>query len=374
MTTKTTKTMIFAAILLTMIVSTITFAEASKPQGLEDATPEEIAEYNLVMPLLEEQLALDKQGREYSENKSTFTDADRKYLDSIYERIKEIRVTIGKISADQRELYAMDKATEAKFMISQQAFIDSGIEFSFVSVDTRTATLNIALPENQRDKADEIKKQIEQIIDVPYVLKFADFHDAACSTKESNCDPIVGGIEINDSCSISIPAVRNISGGTEAGFLTAGHCTSMNANVYQPNNTYLKDGITTKHSNGGSCDCAFVKKTGSEGLNSAVWWTPTSSQSITAKNDPLVNDYVYMIGKTSAIQYGKVISVTAAGGVPTISNMIRIDWFAAQPGDSGGAIISATSLNNYHGLVKGFGDGDTFASKWSKIDLALDLQ
>ncbi len=268
MTTKYIKIALFASLIVAMILpfNGMNYVTAERPIGLEDATEEQLSEYNLVAPLLEELYSLDSEGRAFYAEKSTLTDADVKYLENTEIRIREIQATLGKLSADQRELYAMDMATEAKFMASQKAFVESGLEFSGVYVDQKTATLNIAVPENLSDKAYEIKKQIEQIIDVPYVLKFADFHDAACSTRESNCDPIVGGIEINDNCSIGLPVIRNVFWWTEDGFITAGHCTS------------------------------------------------------------------------------------------------------------GGAIISATSTNVFHGIVKGYVGGDTAGPKWSKIDAALDLQ
>ena len=78
-----------------------------------------------------------------------------------------------------------------------------------------------------------------------------------------------------------------------------------------------------------------------------------------------------MIGKSSGIQVGQVISTNYDSG---IQNMHKINYAMAK-GDSGGTVIDLTTFNVYQGLIKG-GNLSTHTSvvPWTHIDAALDLQ
>lgn len=312
---------------------------------------------------------------------------ENKKLEKISDRLEEISAEFGKINNESRKLYATTPQQKNFLTAQQQLVRDSNIPFHSIGTDMKEGALFIGF-ENQKI-ADKNISKLDEMLSVPYYFEISEPDvDFGCQSLTSNCNPLVGGIQIQtekDSapngwteCSISVPMYRNVHWWTEEGFVTAGHCfgNELGNDARQPSGSTNKVGDVTKTQNSGECDCAFVKKSSSESTLFGNWWGSNNSNPLLSKGDALLGDYVVMIGKESGIKVGKVISTTydASG----IQNMHKINY-RMSGGDSGGMVIDLTTFNVYQGLIKGGSHTSVTPSytsvvPWSHIDNALDLQ
>ena len=359
MTTKNIKIVLFMSLIVAMVLpfsgmdfaSGQTINKIDKPQQ----SASDIAQYNRVVELVTERIDLEAQGEEQKQKYQKdgiegLTTAEIKKLEAITKRLGNIEAEIGTINNDSTQLYAMTQSEIQKFKTAQNLIDNSEIPTSGSSVDQRNGALMIGF--KTQEEADKFIPDIENLIDVPYYVEVNHFTvEDSCTNIDSDCNPLMGGIQIWvqysgsswGECSYSIPAVRNVFWWTETGFVTAGHCFSGNNgnDVKQPISSSTKIGDLTARVVGGECDCAFVKKSGSESTLFGNWWGTGSSNQLLSKSDPLVGNYVVMIGEASGIKVGKVISntYTSTSSSSTVTNTLLIDYFASTSGDSGGTLI-----------------------------------
>jgi len=391
MITKNIKIALFGALMVAMILpfSGIGFVSAEVPgkaTQIQKPVDSQFERDSLikVKELFVERMALESEGQnlkdKYQQNgNESLTTSDIEKLDSIQKRLSEISAEIGTISADTRKLYAATPEERNNILNQKQLVRDSNIPYVSLGTDMRVGALTIGF--ETQEQADKFIPKINQILSIPYYVEIGEYENFGCTYLTSNCNPLMGGIEIETekssswtNCSIGVPIYRNVYWWTEEGFVTAAHCfdNTVGNDARQPSGSSNKVGDVTKTQHSGECDCAFVKKSSSESTLFGNWWGTSSSNQLYSKGDPQLYDYVVMIGKNSGIQIGQVISLDLdAGGV---DNMHKVNY-AMQGGDSGGTVIDLTTYNVYQGLIQGGVPGSyTGIVPWSHIDAALDLQ
>ncbi len=125
----------------------------------------------------------------------------------------------------------------------------------------------------------------------------------ACNDQGDKCDPLQGGLEIREGgsndpfCTLGLPVKQ----GSDTGYLTAGHCYSVNDDVHQPYDHWLWDWqIGTVQSgdshNDNDCDCAFVKDSNSRSNESKVWFSSGYSRTISGTQVPSDNEELDISG------------------------------------------------------------------------------
>jgi len=394
MTTKTTKTILFASLLVALILpfSAMNFADATnenvktnqvdKP-AMTTLQNEHIAK---ITQYTEEQQDLLNEGSElkgkYQKDSKSVTAEELDTLQAISDRLAEIRVEAAVINAESIALHAISPEELKTLVDAQKKLQASDIPVGSNGVDNMAGALAIQFP--TQAEADKNTEALEELLDVPFYTEIGIEQNYACSTKESDCDPLQGGIQIAietstsgifGDCSYSIPAVRNVYWWTETGFVTAGHCfeSSSGWDVMQPFGGSGKIGDLTKrvYDDNGECDCAFVKKSGSESTLFGYW----DGNQLYTKGDPSVGSYVWAIGHDSA-DWGYVSSNTWTSTVSgiDIKNTLKLEYANTEGGDSGGIVFDYTTNSVYNGLIKGGTSTYTVAIPWSHIDAGLDLQ
>lgn len=328
------------------------------------------------------------------------TAADIQKLDEITAEMKDLNLEMDKINAEARALITLTPGEKQKLIKAVGIIVESNIPYTAAFDDQNAEALAIAF--ETEELGEQYASTLEDLLDVNfYILVEPKAQAVGCSSQNSDCDPLLGGVEItadfgtNDhvTCSYSTAADRDVWWWTDYGFLTAAHCFNDDASgndVTQPNHNSGKIGdlnIWDWDRSNADCDCAFVKKSGSEQHWKAAYEGANDSLTFAGFSDPSVNDYVILVGQTSGIKTVQVESVTASvtynslDDTPishTNTNHIRVDDWGIQAGDSGGTLHASGSNPDYHGIIVANNqvtgsDGKTYASKWSKIDASFDL-
>lgn len=370
-------------LLITSILVSIIVGVSSIQLVHADPFSSEQEEIDTVLPILKEiqsltQLAplyLDDIRPSYDESNAARSTQGIEIVNET--RLLELRAELIIISNEQRAIQYMNSTEKNQFNVAKNRIESSTLPWSTVFINEKDKILEITLQTIALDD-EEIKKTIKKLVDIPFSISFGDAVYLSCDTQSSDCNPIVGGIEMRGtsatSCTIGLPVFANTWAGVKEGFLTAAHCVNLWGNVYQPISTTERDGYVTKRIFSSDCDCAFVEKRGSSTLNSGTWIS-TGTNPITSKSDPLVGDYVYMVGANSGITSGKIVSVNASfTGNHVHRNVLQIEWVDAIRGDSGAPIIASQKGGVFHGIVSARINDDTFAIKWTELDRALDLR
>lgn len=396
MTKNNIKAILFASLIVAMVLpfSSMNVAEAApeeKVNKTKQIKPFEKSnkENNLdtkAFSLFKERTNLLTDGKELRKSLSLeeeeVSTADNQKAEKIHKRIKEIRAEINQLNKESRKLFTLDANDKIKFTDAKKIVKNSDIPFKGIGIDGRNGGA-LMIGFTSIEQAEKYTPQIDELIDVPYYFEIKKNEDVdfGCTYLTSNCDPLMGGIKIATqkgsswtNCSLSVPAERNVWWWTEDGFITAAHClTGTGSDVKQPSSSSSKIGDTTKWQNSGECDCAFVKKTGSESTIFGTWYGINTSNSLSSKSDASLGNYVMMIGYTSSIQVGKVYDIDYdTTGSPSIENTMRVSYQMSS-GDSGGSVIDFATANKYQGLIKGGNTGYTIIIPWSHIDNALDI-
>ena len=297
MTKNNIKTILFASLIVAMILpfSAMDFADAAPNENANEKTkmidkPEmsTLQKEHIVKitQYVKEQQALLNEGGElkgkYQKDSKSVTAEELGTLQAITDRLAEIRAEVGVINVESVALHAINPEELNTLVNAQKQLQASNIPVGSNGVDNMAGALVIQFP--TQAEADKNAQALEELLDVPFYTEIGIEENYACTTRESDCDPLQGGIQIaietstpgvSGDCSYSIPAVRNVLWWTETGFVTAGHCfeSSSGWDVTQPFGGSGKIGDLTKrvYVHNGECDCAFVKKSGSESTLFGYW-------------------------------------------------------------------------------------------------------
>lgn len=380
MTTKNVKIAIFATAILALIV----------PIALQknvDSALDPLSEIKLKQQMLNEQTQ--KHFKLVEKNQELKKQADeqsnpisKSLIDS---QIRENEAEISRSSQAMVEIqqsiqsyFTMSPTKVSKYREGQQILEKSDIPWYQLQVNELTQKLAIDMLPEYQNKGYE--KKISQLIgpDIDFAIRYAedDYQDWSCTGQQVECDPLVGGIKINKDlgtgCTLSLPVKQ----GTAWGFLTAAHCYTVGQNVYQPTSAYGKIGDvqTGDRVFGGSCDCVFITKTGSETALKSVWISSNTYTSMVSTPTLSSGNSAMMQGQVSGADWG---TVTATGASRTISgttftNLVIFTGLAGTNGDSGAPIIEPVG-GAYYGLLKGGGSTEQLVIPWSSMASNLSV-
>jgi hypothetical protein len=369
MTTKTTIMFALAAILIAPAVIGMSYAE---PQS----NAEMVASYDKAFLTLE----TEKRGIDEKLSATPDNQALKDRSAQIQEQLDAIADKVEQLIQNNKAKYYIEPTLEQKLMYAQDILDASeGIGWTQSYPDGTTDTLKVTVQSKE-----DVQKVIELLPDVPLTITIGEgMSFTGCDGTTSVCDPIMGRLQMQGSgdglCTISVPYTR----GTTQGFLTAGHCVDASTFVYQPTQASGNKIGTIFPSDwkvSGSCDCAFVTKTGTLGIQSRIYDSGTGTSytwySITDYTTMGAGDIVSVAKKSGSIVHGaEVLAVGVSNKEPntgiTITNLAKIN-VGSSSGDSGGAIFTPTS-HRFHGIISAGSSTELVASNWFWIKSALGL-
>ena len=412
MTTTTQKTIVFASLIAAIILP---LAGMDYVSGQEQTTnqidepqdsPAKIAIQQRADALFAEEADIYVEGvpikaKYDADGAESLTQQEIRDLKRITAELEDVKERIDQLNADSRALITLSQAEKDLLHNAVIQIRESSIPFTGVFSDWNGEAVGISF-ENQT-LADQYAPVIEAMIDVPFYTEIrGPLILAGCASLTSNCDPLLGGVEIttdfsstndNRGCSYSTAADRDVFWWTDYGFLTAAHCFENNASgndVQQPNANSGKIGdlnIWKWDTTNADCDCAFVKKSGSKMHWKAAYEGSDDSITFGGFADPRVNDFVTIVGQNGIRTNLQVDSLNWSGNAYSSDNppiahsmvdMIDMDNWGTSSGDSGGAVHATGTDPDYHGIIHGHTGnsgptGHTIASAWSNIDAHFGL-
>lgn len=381
MTSKNFKTALFAAAIVALIVP---IALQNNAHSASDA----LSEVKLKQQMLNEQTTKYFDLVDQNQNlRKQADDQPNPISKSLIEsKIKDNEVEINKTKQTMSEIrqniqsyFTMSPAKVTKYREGQQILEKSDIPWYQLQVNELTQKLTInMLPEHQNKG---FEKKISQLIgpDIDFEIKYAedDYQDWTCTNQQTaDCDPLVGGIRINKDlgigCTLSLPVKQ----GTAWGFLTAAHCYLVGQNIYQPTSAYGKIGEvqTGDRVFGGSCDCVFITKTGSETALKSVWLASNTYTSIVSTPTLSSGNSAMMQGQVSGADWGTVTATGATRtiGTTTFTNLVIFSGLVGAVGDSGAPLIEPVG-GAYYGLLKGGDSTEQLVIPWSSMVTNLSV-
>lgn len=391
MTTKTTKILLFSAIFAAIMVPSLSLATDEQPM-----TPQE--EIAMIQPHVDELYAatveLTEKERELELLNRSSVNASNESISVIEKRISELQQTIddktnmlAEIQEDLYERYTLEPQLKERLENAKAHALslrtEQDIPFAGIGISHFHKALNLRIDANsltaEKDETyyrNLLEKEFEG---VPILISFVTPTLDSCSTQTSNCDPIVGGIEMeaknHSPCTIGLPLYRS----SVEGYITAGHCVDTGSgtanDVFQPTESGgTKVGDTTVKVYAAECDCAFIAHSGSEDTQEKVWYSSNFYVSVTTYTDRVANgSLVMMTGKTSGPQTAVVDDNTDTMTVGGINfDVVSTTTDVTQGGDSG-APWTSWAKSNFYGVHSGSNGSQSFFIPWENIETELGL-
>ncbi len=281
----------------------------------------------------------------------------------------------------QEQLHAKYYIEPTRLAYLEQVEEDLRNEISKMGFDGWGVNLNaltkiMEIHTNNASKNTQIEALIAKYPDVPMNLTNGEviLIDHACATQINDCNPIVGGIEIEGNCTLGMPIRNGTWPWHTYGFITAGHCINDSQDMNQPNEHSPEIGDRTDSRYTGNCDCAWSTKTTNTPSSSSIWRSPNNYLTVynEATDRPEKGDMIVLSGKTSGFKFGHIVNGNfkmQAGGIDwdLISHDIK-----AKGGDSG-APIGDADASHIIGIHKGTitkkdGSVHYVATAWEEID------
>ena len=256
-----------------------------------------------------------------------------------------------------------------------------GFESYGVNLNTLTKIMEIVTDDSSKNA--QIEAFVSRYTDMPFEIANGPIIliDQACAAQTDDCDPVVGGVEIEGGCTFGLPVRKGSWPLYTYGFITAGHCLDDSEVMNQPNKRSPKIGNKTDSHYTNDCDCTWSAKDTVTPSKSAIWRSPNNYLTIYNESDdlPVKGDMVVLSGKTSGFKMGQIVDGSfkmRAGGVDwdLISHDIKTGG-----GDSG-APIGDADASHIIGIHKGKitkkdGSVHYVATAWKNIDkyFSVDL-
>lgn len=374
MTTKTTKTILFATLAIAAMIASPMALSAQKGEVTaitRHVTDEEFREAQIkVLDLRAEQNKLERHGE--GENTS-------QQIADITSQINELMPILDKYQEQTYAKYFIEPERKAQLEAVEsdlrQKVSELGFDGYAVNLNTLTKTIEVVTDDPMKNE------QVLALFDsyasnIPIQLTNGDFtiNDFACADQNDDCDPIVGGIEIhgegNGPCTLGLPVRTGSWPFYSYHFITAGHCIEDNDDMGQPDDTSAdKIGDSTDSQYVGDCDCAITDKTTWTTSYSAAWRSSNNYLTVYEESSsrPADGTNLTFSGITSGFEFGEVVDGSyqvTAGGINW--DLIRHDMSLAG-GDSGGPIGDA-DFSMIIGIEKGEIGGVPVATAWEEID------
>jgi hypothetical protein len=310
------------------------------------------------------------------------TDAEKSRVIEIDSELVPDMKILDKYEEQRKALYYIEPE-QKKYLESielsvrqQVAELAKEVGITEYAVNLNSLTRTIEIVTNDESYNDRVQKIISQYpTDVPFDLQNGSFTNEACPTRTSDCDPIVGGIQIIDqspggACSLGLPVKKSL---IEYGFITAGHCAEDNDKLYQPANTasqyQIGDSADSRYES--TCDCAYIKKTTWTTSHSWVLRDPNLYLVITseATSRPSMGTQVVLFGVGSGFKQGEVTNPNytyTADGI----NWNLVDTNISTTGGDSGAPYTNAAANKILGIHKA--NAGIF-SPWNEVDSRFNV-
>jgi len=303
MTKNNIKIVLFASLIVAMILpfSGMMMADATTHENANDKIPTHLQPY--VSKILD--LVNERNGVNESANKLV-----------IDQKIQEIERQMGEI--ERERINSFKDTTALNKVESKIRDIDGIPNVNFLRDGNSMSVLLPAEHENQgwneRIRGTYMSTISNTItnsqLDIEILYFTTEYVDYGCNATDDNCDPLQGGIRIENTSGVGCTLGLPVKQGSTTGYLTAGHCFSK-GDVYQPEKHWWKDWKIGSLSSGNiiddaDCDCAFVSDTNSRTNDSKVWINSGFSVSITDTDTPTLNKYLFIAGEGSGYWAEKV--------------------------------------------------------------------
>ncbi len=313
--------MFYDVVMTSKYVTTTMFALVAAlivPISMGTSYAEPMSDQEVITSLNERFLSLEIEKREINDrlSETPSNQSDKYRTAEIQSELDAIADKVEQLNEKSRAEFYIDPQLQKKLNDAQD-ILDQRRDIGWTQSypDGLTDTLKVTVK-----SVEDVQKVIELLPDTPLTIVLGEgLSFTGCNGTTSACDPIMGrlqmvGNSVNDgACTISLPITK----GTTKGFLTAGHCVDNSIFVYQPTIT-ASNKIGTAYSAdkqvAGSCDCAFVTKTGTRGIQDRIYDSGTGGSyswySITDHTTMGTGDFVSVAKKSGSIVHGaKVTSV-----------------------------------------------------------------
>jgi len=398
-----TKTTIFAALILTLIVpiSGMNNADATIPNTqnpnigkVADGTYNEELAFQRALELKdmhdEKRKNIDKLEQKLAKSNIAATNAKqiRDQVSNIKADIDALMQEFDVLQQENQKLYYMEPETYQRYADAKTNFWNTITENNWKgkSFEVRKDSFPlVSAGINHKEKAVEImlhndiedlpgKQRYIAMIernmpdDVEWFVSYGEYPESTSHcTSNPRCDeyrPAIGGIGIkgnaDGSCTLGFRVVL-ASNWNVQGFATAGHCldktrASGTFYVHQPGNgNVLGYAANSMYTVGGTteCDCGWVWVPNSNDMTDGIYNTPPklpyAPSTFTNAANQTAGSWVTMSGVTSGITSGGIINtdvtITYADGT-TVNNLLRAQYSSAG-GDSGAPITSLFGTSFY---------------------------
>lgn len=288
----------------------------------------------------------------FAKYRHTITDDAKKH--ELNRMIEETKARWSEAEEQRRQAYLKD--TEALRTLEDSIRELDGIPL--LGTFIKNNTLHVDLHPDSEDQGWR-EKVLDMITDkslnVSVSYTTVTYTDLSCSSRTDDCDPLYGGLRIENSdgagCTLGLPVMQD----NVPGHITAGHCFG-NEDVYQPYDHWFWDwriGTISSDNNidNNDCDCTFITGANSRTAESKVWMKDWYLANITGTEIPSKNDTLVIAGATSDWWSEDVdeISFIDTDGLEVI---LLTDSGISSPGDSGAPVFDWAN-KNLVGILKG---------------------
>ncbi len=383
--TKTIKTILFTAIFSAMIIPvSIIQISAISDQGNNTAVAEIEEIRKVVEPYLKAKSDL---SNTQNELEVLLVNGTSQQIAEKELRIQQLKMdiatyesTLSDMERQSIERHKIEPELEQRLRIAQQSVNDSELPVTGTSVSGIHKALVIYIDSTQLT-ADKNRTYYTELIqnrysDIPVIVRFGESKLESCTVPTSNCDPLIGGIQMeaknHSYCTIGLAIPR---GGID-GFITAGHCVDDTSgsgdDVYQPTEDLFgsnKVGDVSVDLYQAQCDCAWIDQSSADGNQKSVWSNTNTWTAITSfTNRPSSGTNVMLHGATSTLAYAVVDDPYATATIDGITfDVVDTTTDVSSGGDSGGAWTNYSS-NNFMGTHQGAVDGSrSFFIPWENV-------
>lgn len=386
MTTTTTKTVLLATILAAIIIPSSVMALEQK-----SLSPEEEMEiiqthvdelYDATAKLIDKQTELEnlKKSDTLATQEIITTEKAITELQKVVDRETTI---LADIQEDLYERHTIEPALKAKLDQAEERakILRTELDIPFVAIGTSSAekALNLRIDVNaltfEKDETYYTALLKKEFADVPTLISFVEMgtEDSCTSYSGQNCDPIVGGIQMeavgHGYCTIGIPATRD----SVEGYITAGHCVTLGSgttdDVYQHTESAgTKVGDATIRIYDADCDCAFIDHSGSEDTQEKIWYSSNYYVSVTSYVDRVTDGtLVIMTGANSGPKSAVVDDGTDTWFFNSISWDVASTTTDVTEGGDSGAPWTSLAKSTFYGIHKGSDGSASYFIPWENV-------
>lgn len=369
--TKTTKTLLFASVMVAVAISLITLHAEGNTEITRHVTDEEFRQAQIqVLDLRSDLNRIETKGF-YGADDS----AEKRVIDSQIEQLMPL------LDKHQQQQFAKHYIKPTKKAQLEQAELGlrydlSELRFGSYAVNLNTLTKTIEVVTDDPSKNPQVRALINNYAsDISFTLENGEFTvvDQTCNSQTSDCNPIVGGIEVEGDCTLGLPVRKGSWPFYTYGFITAGHCISNGEDLNQPNESSPEIGNNADSQYVGDCDCAWVPKTTSTTSKSQIWRSPNNYLTVynEASARPADGTNIVISGKNSGFEFGRIVDGTFTITADGINwDLIRHD-IDMEGGDSGAPIGDADAsdiLGIHKGEIRNGSNVYHVATAWEEID------